>query len=150
MDRDQRANASKPGRFESNTVKLGLICAPEIPTTIGHRLADELPGLLARRIGADVAWDVSVIVDPLTGSERDAPEILDSCYERLRQESWDLAIPRCAHNLLRRLHERCSTAFSAIANAGESEKSVPQKHQSGEVSHSGEHCDNIIYSTRRR
>jgi hypothetical protein len=31
-------------------------------------------------------------VDPLTGSERDAPEILDSCYQRLRQESWDLAI----------------------------------------------------------
>ena len=31
-------------------------------------------------------------VDPLTGSEREAPEILDVCRERMLREGWDLAI----------------------------------------------------------
>ncbi|HEX5912276.1 MAG TPA: hypothetical protein VFY54_04000, partial [Rubrobacter sp.] len=33
-----------------------------------------------------------VVVDPLTGTDREAPEILDVCRERMLGEGWDLAI----------------------------------------------------------
>jgi len=35
---------------------------------------------------------VPVVVDPLTGSGREAPEILDVCHERMLKEGWDFAI----------------------------------------------------------
>jgi hypothetical protein len=33
-----------------------------------------------------------VVVDPLTGTDREAPEILDACRERRLSEGWDLAL----------------------------------------------------------
>lgn len=74
------------------TVTLGLIPAPDIPEKIAYELASELPGLLGRHVDPDVYWDVPVVVDPLTGSGREAPEILDVCRERRLREGWDLAI----------------------------------------------------------
>jgi len=58
-------------------VALGLIAAPDIPEKIATELASELPDLLRARVDSGVAWYVPVAVDPLTGSERDATEILD-------------------------------------------------------------------------
>jgi hypothetical protein len=63
--------------------------APDILEKIAREIASEL---LGRHVDDRVSWDVSVVVDPLTGTEREAPEILDVCHERLRQEGWDLAI----------------------------------------------------------
>jgi hypothetical protein len=73
-------------------VALGLIPAPDIPEKIAKETATELPELLGRHIDDRVSWEVPVIVDPLTGSDREAPELLDACHERLKQEGWDLAI----------------------------------------------------------
>ena len=73
-------------------VTLGLIPAPDIPEKIAKEIAEELPGLLAGRVDAGVSWDVPVVVDPLTGSGREAPEILDVCRKRMLSEGWDLAI----------------------------------------------------------
>ncbi|HKH10172.1 MAG TPA: hypothetical protein VKA73_03420, partial [Rubrobacter sp.] len=70
----------------------GLIPAPDIPEKIANEIAGELPGLLARRVDAAVSWEVPVVVDPLTGSGREAPEILDVCRERMLREGWDLAV----------------------------------------------------------
>jgi hypothetical protein len=74
------------------SVTLGLIPAPDIPEKIANEIAEELPELLARRVDATVSWEVPVLVDPLTGSGHDAPEILDVCRERMLREDWDLAI----------------------------------------------------------
>ena len=74
------------------SVTVGLIPAPELPERIAGELADELPDLLGRRVDVRVSWDVSVFVDPLTGSERDAPEILDVCRDRRVREGWDMAV----------------------------------------------------------
>jgi hypothetical protein len=74
------------------SVTLGLIPAPDIPEKIANEIAEELPELLARRVDATVSWDVSVVVDPLTGTDREAPEILDVCHERMQREGWDLAV----------------------------------------------------------
>src|ERR687890_622917 len=43
-------------------------------------------------VDPDFYWDVPVVVDPLTGGGREAPEILDVCRERRLSEGWDLAI----------------------------------------------------------
>ena len=74
------------------SVTLGLIPAPDIPEKIAADLASELPELLGRRVDGGVSWEVPVEVDPLTGTDREAPEILDACRERRQREGWDLAI----------------------------------------------------------
>jgi hypothetical protein len=84
--------ASSTRSAHAGSVALGLIPAPDIPEKIAREIASELPELLGRHVDDRVSWDVSVVVDPLTGTEREAPEILDVCHERLRQEGWDLAI----------------------------------------------------------
>src|SRR5215210_3152587 len=76
----------------AGSVTLGLIPAPDIPGKIAEEIAEELPELLAKRVDATVSWEVPVVVDPLTGSGREAPEILDVCRERMLSEGWDLAI----------------------------------------------------------
>jgi len=76
----------------AGSVTLGLIPAPDIPEKIAEEIAEELPELLAKRVDATVSWEVPVVVDPLTGSGREAPEILDVCRERMLSEGWDLAI----------------------------------------------------------
>lgn len=75
----------------ADSVALGLIPAPVIPEKIANELATELPELLGRHVDGRVSWEVSVFVDPLTGTNREAPEILDVCHERLRREGWNLA-----------------------------------------------------------
>jgi len=76
----------------AGSVALGLIPAPDIPEKLATELASELPELLRRRVDDSVAWDVPVEVDPLTGTDRKAPEILDACRERMLSERWDLAV----------------------------------------------------------
>src|SRR5829696_2522497 len=88
-------HASIPDRCRSEragSVSLGLIPAPDIPEKIARELASQLPELLTNRVDGDVGWEVPVVVDPLTGTDREAPEILDECRERMLGEGWDLAI----------------------------------------------------------
>ena len=73
------------------SVTLGLIPAPDIPEKIAQELASELPDLLSSRVDGGVSWDVPVVVDPLTGTDREAPEILDECRQKMLSEGWDLA-----------------------------------------------------------
>ena len=76
----------------AGAVTLGLIPAPDIPEKIAEELALELPDLLGGRVDGSVSWEVSVEVDPLTGTDMEAPEILDECRERMLGEDWDLAV----------------------------------------------------------
>jgi hypothetical protein len=90
-----RVGSSEPGEAPAarsahagGSVTLGLIAAPDIPEKISKELAADLPKLLSSNIDA---WEVSV-VDPLTGTDRESPAILDACHERLEHEGWDLAV----------------------------------------------------------
>jgi hypothetical protein len=76
----------------AGSVTLGLMPAPDIPEKIAEKIAEELPKLLGGRVDATVSWEVPVVVDPLTGSGQEAPEMLDVCRERMLSEGWDLAI----------------------------------------------------------
>jgi hypothetical protein len=84
------ARSAEPAR--GGSVTLGLIPAPDIPEKIAKELASELPELLGSHVDEGVSWEVSVVVDPLTGTEQEAPELLDACHERLQREGWDLAV----------------------------------------------------------
>ena len=79
-------------RAEGGAMTLGLIPAPDIPEKIATELASELPELLAKRVDGGISWEVPVMVDPLTGTDREAREILDVCRERRLREGWDLAL----------------------------------------------------------
>lgn len=92
LDDAKPARANEPSHAAASSARLGLVCAPDLPEKIGRELADELPKLHSQHVDNRVAWDVSVVVDPLTGSERNAPEILDVCRERMLKEGWDLAV----------------------------------------------------------
>jgi len=88
-------HASIPDRYRSEragSVALGLIPAPDIPEQIARELGSQLPELLTNRVDGDVGWEVPIVVDPLTGTDREAPEILDECRERMLREGWDLAV----------------------------------------------------------
>jgi hypothetical protein len=76
----------------AGAVTLGLIAAPDIPEKIAKELASELPDLLAKHVDGGVSWEVPVVVDPLTGTDREVPEILDACRERRLSEGLDLAV----------------------------------------------------------
>jgi hypothetical protein len=76
----------------AGAVTLGLIAAPDIPEKVARELAPELPDLLAKHVDGSVSWEVPVVVDPLTGTDREAPEILDVCRERMFSEGWDFAL----------------------------------------------------------
>src|SRR5215210_6335943 len=76
----------------AGSVALGLLPAPEIPEKIAEELSTELPELLSEHVDGHVSWDVSVVCDPLTGSEPDATRVIDAGRERMLEESWDLAI----------------------------------------------------------
>src|SRR5918996_4075212 len=92
------ASDKRPSRLKESpsapagTVTLGLIAAPDIPQKIARELASELPDLLAKHVDGGVSWEVPVVVDPLTGTDREAPEILDECREKRLSEGWDLAL----------------------------------------------------------
>jgi hypothetical protein len=76
----------------ARAVTLGLIPAPDIPEKIARELASELPDLLSSRVDGGVSWEVPVVVDPLTGTDREAPEILEECRQKMLGEGWDLAL----------------------------------------------------------
>ena len=92
LSRSGDSLSTPASQAKAGTVTLGLIPAPDIPEKIARELASKLPELLTDRVDGDVSWEVAVVVDPLTGTDREAPEILDVCRERRHSEGWDLAL----------------------------------------------------------
>ena len=71
---------------------IGLLPAPGLPETLAGVIAAELPGLLARHVEHRVDWNIAVVCEPLTGSETEAPAILDVCHAWLVKAHWDFAV----------------------------------------------------------
>src|ERR687889_1042464 len=63
-----------------------------MPQRLAEEVSAELPELLSRRVDERVSWEVSVICDPLTGSDSDAARVIDAAHERMVEEGWELAI----------------------------------------------------------
>ena len=73
-------------------MKVGLLAAPGLPYALAKKVARSLPELLVARLDEQRSWDVSVVNDPLTGSEMGMPDFLEACIEYSKQEGWDLVI----------------------------------------------------------
>ena len=121
----------------ARAVTLGLIPAPDIPEKIAQELASELPDLLSSRVDGGVSWDVAVMVDPLTGTDREAPEILDECQEKLLGEGWDLALcltdlpvyrDRHSRRSGRERQARCGQSLAACDGRAAAASEVPRSH----------------------
>ena len=91
-ERHSSDNSDEPPPAHDRSVALGLIPAPEMPHRLAQELSTKLPELLSRRVDERVSWEVSVICDPLTGSEPDAVRVIDAGRERMEEEGWNLAI----------------------------------------------------------
>ena len=91
-ERHSSDNSDEQQVTREGSVALGLIPAPEIPHRLAQELSTKLPQLLSRRVDERVSWEVSVICDPLTGSEPDAARVIDAGRERMEEEGWNLAI----------------------------------------------------------
>ena len=68
-----------------------LLPAPELPTHVAERIADELPKLLTERVDDDLRWEVSVVSDPLT-AEPQSEELIRAARERSNGEDYDLIV----------------------------------------------------------
>jgi chromate transport protein ChrA len=91
-ERRSSDNSDEQQVTREGSVALGLIPAPEMPHRLAQELSTKLPQLLSRRVDERVSWEVSVICDPLTGSEPDAARVIDAGRERMEEEGWNLAI----------------------------------------------------------
>jgi hypothetical protein len=91
-ERHSSDNSDEPPPAHDRSVALGLIPAPEMPHRLAQELSTKLPELLSRRVDERVSWEVSVICDPLTGSDPDAVRVIDAGRERMEEEGWNLAI----------------------------------------------------------
>jgi hypothetical protein len=91
----EQPSLDNPGETQDTrlgSVALGLISAPEMPQRLAEEVSAELPELLSRCVDERVSWEVSVICDPLTGSDSDAARVIDAAHERMVEEGWELAI----------------------------------------------------------
>ncbi|WP_129139346.1 hypothetical protein [Modicisalibacter coralii] len=94
MDETQPArqvSRDQPGDPRRPTL-VGLLPAPEQPADIAESLAGQLPELLADYVDDRLAWDVQVVVDPLTGAMEDSDSIIDKTEAYKHQREWDYVI----------------------------------------------------------
>jgi hypothetical protein len=81
---------------DGGTVVVGLLAPPQVPSELVERLADELPGLLTKRVSDRVSWKVSTLRDTrlpdVEYGEEGGDETIDDVGEWRRHEGWDLAV----------------------------------------------------------
>jgi hypothetical protein len=76
-----------------DTLRLGLIAAPDTADQLARQLAGELPAVLRERVSSEVAWAVPVVTDTLGADSATAgSEIIDRARERMLREGWNLAV----------------------------------------------------------
>lgn len=71
---------------------VGIVAAPGAPDNLARKIKAELPEVLSREIDAEVEWEVSIHVDPLTGYA----ELIEELYEKTdkydEEYDWDHTI----------------------------------------------------------
>lgn len=87
---------------DMDVVTVGLVPSPGHAEGIVAKIAEDLPDLLREHIDDKVSWQIKVVPDPLTGSNVEAPELLDELDEWRIPHGWSYAI--CVTDLpIRRL-----------------------------------------------
>jgi hypothetical protein len=75
------------------TVRVALLADPDLPAEIARRLAGELPGLLNRRVSAEVIWDVNACCNLLAGDEQiSVTHMVQAVQDRMPSQGWDIGV----------------------------------------------------------
>lgn len=72
-------------------VVVGVVADPGVPRDLGEQLARELPGVLAEQF-PDAEWRVELAEAELRAPSADTRELIESVWQRMLQNDWDLAI----------------------------------------------------------
>lgn len=91
-DEDRTDEKSKNTGESKESVTVGLLSPPDIPSKIAEALAPEFPDLLARYIEEDFSWETKVVVDDYIGAAEDASSILEEAEVLKKKYNWDYAI----------------------------------------------------------
>jgi hypothetical protein len=71
---------------------VGLVSDPDLPESIARRVADDLPGILDKRVSDHVRWRVDTAADPFEAAAPNFERLIDKARERVRETNWDFAI----------------------------------------------------------
>lgn len=81
-----------PGHAPGDSLRVGLIPAPEMPQQLIESILEELPSLFGRYIDDRHEWQVFSETDPLIGAEESTDEMLHQARKMKRYKAWDYAI----------------------------------------------------------
>lgn len=73
-------------------INIGLVAAPELPTELANKLANDLPEYLGHQFGSDVSWEIEVVTDALTSVAEDADELINEVHKRRGGKNWNYTI----------------------------------------------------------
>ncbi|GAB4074192.1 hypothetical protein GCM10028778_16950 [Barrientosiimonas marina] len=76
----------------TQTIKIGLIAAPELAERLAHDLARTLPDTLTSALSREAEWEVETVVDSLTGAAETAGEIISEAAGYRQTKDWDYII----------------------------------------------------------
>ncbi|WP_110655004.1 tripartite tricarboxylate transporter TctB family protein [Salinicola halimionae] len=74
------------------SLRLGLVSAPELPERIVNRIADQLPELLGCHIDDRHHWHVDCLTDPLIGADDSTTNVIEQVERIKRDNGWDYAV----------------------------------------------------------
>src|SRR5699024_5093236 len=74
------------------TLKLGLVPSPELPTVLTGKIVDDLPDLLVDQVDEQTSWKPEIVIDPLIGSDEYMNELMDKVIDLKNKNNWDYMI----------------------------------------------------------
>lgn len=114
-DRDASPESTGQRDRSTDTLRLGLIPAPELPERVANLIAEELPALLARHTDDRHQWHVECVTDALIGAEDSADDVIDQAAQIKRDNGWNYVVCLTDLPLFR---EGCLTVAEASEDLG--------------------------------
>lgn len=91
----QDFHVAHPARLDASdapdTLTVGLVPSPGQCERITNDIRDRLPDALADTVDGNIAWELKVITDPLTGSDIETPRLLREIATWRSDHEWDMA-----------------------------------------------------------
>ncbi|MGM8850426.1 hypothetical protein ACS8E6_07955 [Salinicola halophyticus] len=86
-----RAPNSQNGKA-TESLRLGLVSAPELPEHIINRIADQLPELFRCHIDDRHHWQIDCLTDPLIGADDSTADVIEQVERVKHDNGWDYAL----------------------------------------------------------
>jgi hypothetical protein len=79
-------------RKVGDSVTIGVLADPDLPTRLAHSLRADLPGELEQLLGEQVRWQVKVNGDPFEAMYPDNDQLIGRARDYVSETAWDLAL----------------------------------------------------------